>query len=973
MSEKQSPRTEMETHLQKLWAKVLNIPLESIGRDDSFLQIGGDSILAIHLINAAYADNIKLAVSDIFDDPRLLALAARATNIQKNDEILNIPPFSLIDKSCRKPLFSQELRRNYDFAENLVFHDSYPCTKLQEGLIALTEKLPGSYVAKFIYRLHPNVDLPRFRGAFEETVRMCPNLRTRCVVAGRAMVQVVIENDIAWEELQSQGLKDFMQSMNSLTMGYGSRLNRYAIVEDNGAVYFAWALHHSIFDGWTMRIMMNVLTSLYEGRIPPNLMPYNRFVEYVTNVDCEAASNYWRTQLQGANRAIFPPFSTSNSGFSSSQTFTRPVELNTASISVTKATIVRAAWALLLARYCDTDDVCFGATTSGRQASIHGLSEMPGPTIATVPIRVQLNKQQTIREYLQRIQTQAAEMVPFEQLGLQEISKLSPEADEACKFSALLVIQPLQHLSDDRDAIMVPVDDDAQADTMLRDYFNYPLVLQGHIDDEHANLVFIYDSKLISEQQIQAMSCQLEHIIRQLVLEQELQLNALPLSCSWDLKFSQQVNDELPEVIHSCIHTLIEHQAEIRANDKAICAWDKELTYGQLNETANRLAHYLIENGVKPHDLVLVCFEKSVWHIVSILAINKAGAAWVPIDPSHPLQRQKQVASQTKAHLTLASENNVETARLLTSKAIVLTPSLDIDLIRKSYNKDNPNLQISPQHAAYVLFTSGSTGMAKGLVMEHGAVCTSQMAISKRLGLDSSIRMLQFASFVFDLSVGEIIAPLLSGACVCVPSEEARLNRLTEFICEVGVNWAILTPSFLRTLQPADVPGLELLLVGGEAVPRDILDSWFGKVRLVLGWGPSETCVYSTLYECISVNDSPSTIGKPVGASCWIVDPEDHSSLAPVGTIGEILIQGPTLLREYLADPDRTNAAIVQSPGWLPLADEIHWDRCYKSGDLGYFNLDGTIEFSTRKDTQIKINGLRIEATEVEFHIQQLL
>lgn len=971
--EKQSPQTQMEIRLQHLWAEILKLPMDSIGRDDSFLQIGGDSILAIHFINAAHDDNIKLTVSDIFEDPRLLALAAKATNIDKIDEVLNITQFGLVDKRCRESLFSQELRQNYNFADNIVFHDAYPYTKLQEGLMALAEKHPGSYVAKFIYRLHSNVDLLRFRRTFEETVRMCPNLRTRCVVAGRAMIQVIVENDIAWEEPECQGLQAYMESMKSFNMGYGSRLSRYALVEDDGALYFAWALHHSIFDGWTMRIMMNVFTSLYEGHTPLNLQPYNRFVEYVANIDHEAASDYWRIQLQGANRAIFPPYSNSNGGSSSSQTLTRPVELITASISITKATIIRAAWALLLARYCDTYDICFGATVSGRQAPVRGLSEMPGPAIATVPIRVQLNKQQSRGEYLRSIQTQAAEMVLFEQFGLQEISKLNSESDEACKFSTLLVIQPLHHLTDDKNAVMVLADEDSQEDSMLRNYFSYPLVVQGHINDELANLVFIYDSKVIPERQIQAMSCQLEHIMRQLVLEQELPLGTLPLSCSWDLEFSQQVNDEVPEIIESCIHTIIEHEAKMNPDAVAIHAWDKEFTYGQLNTTANRLAHYLIEKGVKHHDFVLVCFDKSVWYFVSILAINKAGAAWVPIDPSHPPQRQQQIASQTKAQLTLASANNVEKSRLLTSNVMEISSSLDINLMRKNYSGKDPSLQVSPQHAAYVLFTSGSTGVPKGLIMEHGAVCTSQTAISKRLGLTSRVKMLQFASFVFDLSIGEIIAPLLSGACICVPSEDTRMNGLVEYIRDAGVNWAFLTPSFVRTLRPTDVPSLELLLLAGEAVPRDVFDSWFGKVRLVNAWGPAETCVFSTLHEWKSANGSPLTIGKPVGGLCWIVDSEDHSRLAPVGTIGEIIIQGPTLLREYLADPDRTNASIVQSPGWAPLHDQTHWDKCYKSGDLGYLNPDGTLEFSARKDTQIKIHGLRIEASEVEFHIQRLL
>nr|POF20700.1 nonribosomal peptide synthetase 13 [Quercus suber] len=200
------------------------------------------------------------------------------------------------------------------------------------------------------------------------------------------------------------------------------------------------------------------------------------------------------------------------------------------------------------------------------------------------------------------------------------------------------------------------------------------------------------------------------------------------------------------------------------------------------------------------------------------------------------------------------------------------------------------------------------------------------------------------------------------------------MNGLKEFMVEKAINWAFLTPAFARTMSPDDVPGLELLLLAGEAVGQDVFDRWFGRVRLINGWGPAETCVFSTLHEWQSADESPLTVGRPVGGWCWIVDPEEPQQLAPIGCLGEVVIQGPTLLREYLADPERTAASMTSAlPEWAPRREAASWSRFFRSGDLCSYNPDGTIEFSSRKDTQVKIRGLRVELGEVEHHTRAAL
>ena len=568
-------------------------------------------------------------------------------------------------------------------------------------------------------------------------------------------------------------------------------------------------------------------------------------------------------------------------------------------------------------------------------------------------------------------------MAAYEQFGLQRISKLGSHTKEACDFSSLMVIQPVQHVRWATDAtetaLLSPAGDAYAAEEAMEGYFTYPLVLQllTHISNVELNLT--YDPRLVSKFQLRLLCHHFENVVQQLLRQDKTSISSLRLSGEYDLGHAIDCNGEGPELVFCCVHELVEAQAKRHPDSPAICAWDGEFTYAQLDVAANRLAHYLVMRaGVKTGDFVHLCFEKSAWFFVTMLAVSKVGAAWVPLDPSHPVQRHQQIVQQTGATLGLASAAQAGKCSGLVAKVVEVTPALNQKLIEEFGQSPTPLLQnVSPDLAAYVLFTSGTTGTPKGIVMQHSAVCTSQTALSKRLRMTPDVRILQFAAYVFDLCIGEIIGPLISGACLCVPSEEMRMNGLKEFMRDTNVNWAFMTPSFARTLRPEDVPSLELLLLSGEAVPRDVFETWVGKVRFINGWGPAETCVVSCLHEWHLGTESPRKIGRPIGGYCWIVDPEDPRRLAPTGCLGELVIQGPTLLREYLSDPIETGSSTVASlPQWAPRRSLPYWDRFFKSGDLCSYNSDGTIEFSSRKDTQIKIRGLRVELGEVEHHVQ---
>ncbi|GFP57378.1 nonribosomal peptide synthetase lcsA [Trichoderma asperellum] len=980
----------MEVFLQKLWSELLGVSIESIGCDDSFLGLGGDSITAIHMVSAARESGITLTVKEIFDDPRLSAVASKARAIGKDEKTssFDASPFCLLDTSTQQLALGDEVRSLCSLTVDEDVEDAYPTTMFQEGLMALSVKQPGSYIAKYAYRLSDDVDIGRFKAAWEQTVALCPTLRTRIVLLDGKCTQIVIkETPSGWHQ-DHVNVRAASQAIRSAEMTYGSRLSQSALVsDDDGKYYFLWTVHHAVHDGWTVRLVMTTFQNAYHNLEMPPLKPYSAFIHYLTGTNNEDTANYWKQQLQGARKASYPSTVPASAPKGATRQINKTIQVPaSADPAITKATIMRATWAILLARYCDTDDITFGTSISGRQAPVSGLMDMPGPVVATVPVRVRLDQKQTISTYLQAIQNQAHEMVPYEQYGLSNIGKISADIKEACDFTSLLVVQPRTHLDSRSKSMSAETEASSSAlllptciegntvEESMQGYFSYPLVIQGHLFSDFIELFITYDSSAVSEPAMEAMCHQFNHVASQLFESKNLTLGDLTVASDWDLQRVIDFNQEIPEFMDTCVHHLIEARAREAPNSPAICAWDGVMTYGQLNELANILAHHLIAHySVHVEDLIHVCFEKSVWYWVSVLAINKAGAVWVPLDPSHPEQRIRQVTSQTHSKLALVSDTTRHLVSDIVDQVLEVSPAL-YERLNSPPGAEDPQVTVSSHNAVYVLFTSGSTGTPKGLVQTHGGVSSTLSAIRIRMGIDSNNRTLQFASYVFDMSIGEGILHLMSGACIFIPSEDTRMNGLTEFINEHQINSLWLTPSFVRTISPEQVPSVDFLLLAGEAVTRDVLTTWCGSVRLFNGWGPAETCVFSSLHEFTSIEESPLTIGRPIGGHCWIVDPANPYKLAPIGTLGEVVIQSPAILREYLDDVERTKASTIYDlPTWAPRRDEPHWSRFFKSGDLALYNPDGTLEFSSRKDTQVKIRGLRVELGEIEYHVRSNL
>ncbi|KAE8822095.1 hypothetical protein PTNB85_10525, partial [Pyrenophora teres f. teres] len=428
-------------------------------------------------------------------------------------------------------------------------------------------------------------------------------------------------------------------------------------------------------------------------------------------------------------------------------------------------------------------------------------------------------------------------------------------------------------------------------------------------------------------------------------------------------------NHKIPGVTNKCIHDLFAEQVLAQPNAPAICAWDGEMSYSVLDGLSTKLAGYLVKIGVKPGDVVPLCFEKSMWTVVAMLAVLKAGGAFAPLDPDHPVSRHKEILRQTGARMVVVSAQH--SARWASSSCHVVTLS-EASIGQLTVEDDLPGFSATPGNAAYVLFTSGSTGIPKGVVLEHRAVSTSCLGHGRAFGITDQSRVLQFTSYTFDFCMAEIITTLLYGGCICVPSDRDRHSDLAKAINTMGANWALLTPSVAQLLNPSDVPTLKILVIGGEQVTSKDWNRWPTSVQLINGYGPTECCIVCTGYTTTQAFKT-GTIGTAIASVSWVVDPEDYHKLAPLGSVGELLVEGPILARGYLNDAEKTAAAFIEDPAWLVDGCQGYAGRrgrLYKTGDLVRYDDEGNLVCLGRKDSQVKVRGQRVELGEIEHHIQ---
>jgi aryl carrier-like protein len=385
--EKEAPTNPAEEQLRTLWADVLGLPAASIGRTDNFFRLGGDSIDAMRIVTLAQQAGWAISVSALF---RAGSLAESAVDMQTTSgeaDPLSAEPFSLLPRAAPVSTLRQEAAAQCDVHPEQV-QDLYKATPLQEGLVALSQTQPGAYIHQNVFVLPPSLDLPRFQSAWDVAVNTTEILRTRLIYsADGTTLQVVLDEPLCWN--YDGDLDAYLSRDQEQSIGYGQPLSRYAIIDNAQTRHFVWTAHHAVYDGWSVALILNRLTTAYESQTVDPSPAYAGFIAYLQDLKPEQQEAYWRAQLDGCAPPNFPP-----QGMRSAEeeqqhrvfTETLPFTQRKGSGS-TASSLIRAAWALLVARYSGADEATFGSTLTGRNIPVAGIAGMIGPTIATVPVR----------------------------------------------------------------------------------------------------------------------------------------------------------------------------------------------------------------------------------------------------------------------------------------------------------------------------------------------------------------------------------------------------------------------------------------------------------------------------------------------------------------------------------------------------------------------------------------------------------
>ncbi|OAX81346.1 hypothetical protein ACJ72_04311 [Emergomyces africanus] len=450
----------------------------------------------------------------------------------------------------------------------------------------------------------------------------------------------------------------------------------------------------------------------------------------------------------------------------------------------------------------------------------------------------------------------------------------------------------------------------------------------------------------------------------------------------YELQKLWEWNAALPQTMDRCIHDIFMENARRHPDRLAVVSWDGELSYGEVDQLSTTLAIHLIKQGIRIGKAVPLCFEKSMWTVVAVLAVMKSGGALVLTDPSQPEARLKTIVTEVGADLMVTSKKQEELGRRILPGGTVLAANHEFFRQHQESVLSSSSTDVLPSvpgsSTLYIIFTSGSTGKPKGVVISHTNYTSGALPRAKAVGYGPHSRVLDFPSYAFDVSIDCMLCTLAQGGCVCVPSEDDRVNNLSGAIRNMKVNMAHMTPSVARVLDEDILPSLEVLGLGGESVSPSDAANWGKCTNIIIAYGPSECTVGCTINKAVALDRAYTSIGKGVGGVTWVVDPANHDRLLSIGSIGELIMEGPIVGQGYLNEPEKSSAVFIEDPTWLLSGGggaPGRRGRFYKTGDLVKYDPDGTgsIVFVGRGDQQVKLRGQRVELGEIEHHLRTRL
>jgi len=925
----------------------------------------------------------------------MVSLSGKLFSMTPRSTLSDFPLLSLTYRSLQAMIAEKLPLMGINSVDEI--EDAYPCSRMQQGILLSRTRDGSFYAVRGIYEVKGNaygeVDIDKLAHAWQQVVDRHAMLRTIFVenlTDQDLYCQIVLKKfaapPIYFKCMDDDDVLRTLDEQQPIEYDNNRPAHRFTLCQtSSGKVFCKLEMCHVIMDGMSISILFRDLQLAYAGTLPENRGPlFSEFISYLQNEPQKAGVEYWSSYLSNMEPCHFPVLNDGNPGAKRLHTlrldFKELYRLQSLcdKSGLTLSNAFHAAWSLTLRCYTGSDEVCFGYLSSGRDAPVDGVEAVVGPVINMLTCRVNISSSTPLTQVLDQIQKDYMNGLPYKHVSLAEVQH-ALRLSEMTLFNTCVSYRKLPSCQTGDEPLItfseyVPIHDPTE----------YPISINIEATEKDAVIDLDYWTDTISDGQAANIGSTFLRSLENIIYHSTEAVGRLN---NLSERHKEQIimwNSNIPAVTESCVHQLFQEHAKAHPDSPAICAWDAKFSYAQLDELSSRLAHYLVGLGVVPEMLVPLCFDKSAWTILSMLAVLKAGGGCVPLDATHPKAALVTRVLDVDAKIVLASPTR---AYLFEEIAPYVVPVSEA-LLNQLPMADGPACEtVRPSNTAFIIFTSGSTGKPKGVILEHRAIATSAEAHGSALGVGPDTRFLQFAAYTFDNSLEEIFTTLMRGGCVCVPSDHDRLNNLVKAINELGVNFMDLTPTVAAFIRPSDVPNVRCIAMGGEPLTKEVKDIWGKAVPLHNLYGPSECSINCTHNPSAGGPGELANIGRSVGSVSWVVDPSDHNFLVPIGSVGELLVEGPILARGYLNDRGKTQESFIENPMWVSSLQSVQNSdknasgspdtrakrRMYKTGDLVRYNSDGSLTYLGRKDTQVKLNGQRIELGEIEHQINKLL
>lgn len=863
----------------------------------------------------------------------------------------------------------------------------YPLTPLQEGILFHDLYDGGAaYFEQLCYRLRGSFDVECFRFAWDELVRRHDVLRTIFVHKDtpRPLQIVLKEWRIEFTVVDSRALfpHEAQQRIDTLKQNDRRRpflpskepLTRITVILlCANEVEVIWSHHHIILDGWSVGILQSELLDIYAAQLhgkshvlaPP--IPFSHYVTWIEKQDTAVSQHFWQEMLDGFSQATgLPQCPTTENPNASRMDFIwqldpqRTAQLTTiaATSGVTLNVLVQTVWSILLSRYNGTDDVVFAATVSGRPEGLRGVETMVGLFINAVPVRIRLQPTATLPHVLRTVQRDTLAAARHHWCSLAEIQAATPLRQGLLDHILIFENYPLDERLHTTEATA------ACGFTMLRaelhENTNYPFELSV-VPSTALTFRMGYDPNIYAPALIERIAWSLEFLFDQ-VVEQPARLIAefSVLAPQHIHEITAEFNTPPKPFAHVTVADLLTQQALATPDRTALVCESRRLAYRELHESANRVANFLLQQfSVKADQVVAILMDRSERMVAALYGIIQAGAAYLPLDPTFPAARTAYMLQDSGCRIVLTEAKH---RHLLFSQADQLA-IVELDTLPDA-TTTAPHRIIAPENLLYLMYTSGSTGLPKGVMLEHRHVVSFLQNMTQTYGLTAEDTLLAVTTITFDISVLELICPLMLGMTIVVANDTDANSpsQAVALLQRERVTVLQVTPSRLKLmLESSDVAAfaeLNALLVGGEPLPESMFQQLqaLHNTALFNVYGPTEATIWSTTKR---LNGAATlTIGTPlIDEEVLILAPD--STLQPVGVWGEICIGGQGVARGYWQRPELTSERFTQHP--LRPAERI-----YRTGDSGRWLPCGELQCGGRLDTQVKVRGYRIEIGEIE-------